>query len=138
MVKHSCVINQNMLFSLSTDIVSKYNFSCSHVKPFICPRKYVLNNLCVCPFIVTTIIAKITVSGVTIYVIAWMLQTRCMAPSLIYKVSYFFRKNIQMGVKTKQCRRCLTSHLNRIYNGLALKCRCLCNHSPANIEARDC
>ena len=28
-----------------------------------------------------------------------------------------------------QCRRCLTSHLDRTYNDHAQKCRCLCNHS---------
>ena len=80
-------------------------------------------------------------SGVTTYVIAWMLQTRSMSPSLIYKVSFPFVKlyiHVLVPVKTKQCRRCLTSHLNIIYNGHAQKCRCLCNHSPTNIEAGDC
>ena len=35
-----------------------------------------------------------------------------------------------MSVRTKQCRRCLASRLNRIYNGNVQKCHCLCNHSP--------
>ena len=39
-----------------------------------------------------------------------------------------------VSVKTKQCRRCLTSHLNRIYNGHVQKCRCLCKHSLTKIE----
>ena len=43
-----------------------------------------------------------------------------------------------MSVKIKQCRRCLTSHLNRIYNGHNQKCCRLYNHSPTNIEAGDC
>ena len=43
--------------------------------------------------------------------------------------------NKRVYVKTKQCRRCLTSHLNRILNGHAQKYRCIFNHSPTNIEA---
>ena len=39
-----------------------------------------------------------TKSGVTTYVIAWMLQIRSMAPSLIYTVSFCFRKIIQISV----------------------------------------
>ena len=39
-----------------------------------------------------------TPPGVTIYVIAWMLQTRSMAPSLIYTVSFSLRKIIQISV----------------------------------------
>ena len=42
-----------------------------------------------------------------------------------------------MSVKTKQCRRCRTSHLGRTYNDHAKKCRCLCNHSPTSSEAGD-
>ena len=38
-----------------------------------------------------------------------------------------------VSVKTKQCRRRLTSHLNRIYNGHAQKYRCLYHNSPTNI-----
>ena len=68
----------------------------------------------------------VQVSGVTTYVIAWMLQTRSVAPFLIHKVSFSLRKICKLvPAKTKQYRRCLTSHLNRIYNGHALKCRCL-------------
>ena len=37
-------------------------------------------------------------SGVTSYVIAWMLKTRSMTPSLIYKVSFSLRKIIQISV----------------------------------------
>ena len=60
------------------------------------------------------------------YVIAWMLQTRSMEPSLIYMVSFpFVTLNKLVSVKTKLCRRCLTSHLNRIYNCHAQKCYCL-------------
>ena len=59
-----------------------------------------------------------------------------MTPSFIYKVSFSLRKLYKLvSVKTKQCSRCLTSHLNRIYNGHAQKCRYLYNHSPTNIEA---
>ena len=36
--------------------------------------------------------------GVTTYVIAWMLQTHSMAPSLIYTVSFSLRKIIQISV----------------------------------------
>ena len=36
--------------------------------------------------------------GVTTYVIAWMLQTRSMAPSLIYTVSFSLRKIVQISV----------------------------------------
>ena len=42
-----------------------------------------------------------------------------------------------MSVKTKQCSRCLTFHLDRTYNDHAQKCRCLCKHSPTSIEAGD-
>ena len=42
-------------------------------------------------------------TGVTTYVIAWMLQTRSMSPSLIYKVSFPFVKLYKLvSVKTKQ------------------------------------
>ena len=76
--------------------------------------------------------------GVTTYRIAWMLQTRSMAPTLTYNVSFSLRKIMQISIcQTKQCRRCLTSHLNRIYNSHAQKFQCLCNHSPTNIEAGD-
>ena len=44
---------------------------------------------------------------------------------------------ISIIIKTKQCRRCLTSHLDRTYNDHAQKCRCLFNHSPTCIEAGD-
>ena len=37
-------------------------------------------------------------TGVTFYVIAWMLQTCSMAPSLIYMVSFSLRKFIQISV----------------------------------------
>ena len=59
-----------------------------------------------------------------------MLQTRSMAPYLIYKVSFFLLVSVCQNYK--QCRRCLTSHLNRVYNDHAQKCRCLYNHSPTN------
>ena len=53
-----------------------------------------------------------------------MLQTRSMTPSLIYKVKFSPRIIIQISVcQTKQCTRCLRSHLNRIYNGNPQKCR---------------
>ena len=39
----------------------------------------------------------ITYSGVTTYVIAWMLQTCRMAPSLIYTVSFSLCKIIQIS-----------------------------------------
>ena len=39
----------------------------------------------------------LNISGVTTYVIAWMLQTRSMAPSLIYMISFFLRKIIQIS-----------------------------------------
>ena len=41
------------------------------------------------------------------------------------------------AAKTNLCRRCLTAHLDRVYNDHAQKCRCLCNYSPTSIEARD-
>ena len=47
----------------------------------------------------------------------------------LYKVMY---------IKSKLCRRCLTSHLNRTYDGHAQKCRCIYNHSPTNIKWGDC
>ena len=76
-----------------------------------------------------------SVTEVATYVIAWMLQTHSMAPSLIYTVSFSLCKIIQeVSVKTYQSRRCLTSHLDRTYNDHAQKCRCLCNHSPTSIE----
>ena len=82
---------------------------------------------------------KIVFSGVTTYVIAWMLKTRSMMPSLIYKVSFSFVKLYKLvSVKTKEWRRCLASHLDKIYNGHAQKCRWLYNRSPTNIEAGDC
>ena len=37
-------------------------------------------------------------SGVTTYFITWMLQTRSMAPSLIYTVSFSLPKIIQISV----------------------------------------
>ena len=39
-----------------------------------------------------------TISGVTTYVIAWMLQTRSMMPSLIYKASIPLRNFLQISV----------------------------------------
>ena len=41
---------------------------------------------------------KRTYSGVTTYVIALMLQTCSMAPSLVYMVSFSLRKIIQISV----------------------------------------
>ena len=37
-----------------------------------------------------------------------------------------------MTVKTKQCRRCLTPHLDRIYNGYAQKCLTFAIIQPKN------
>ena len=41
------------------------------------------------------------VTGVTTYVIAWMLQTRSMGPSLIYTVSFSLGKITQISVCQK-------------------------------------
>ena len=59
-----------------------------------------------------------------------MLQTRSMAPSLIYTVSFFLRKIYQNT--------CL-SKLSSVGGAKdhAQKCRCLCNHSRTSIEAED-
>ena len=37
MIKHSCEINQKHVIALQTDIVSKYNFRSSYVKPYLSP-----------------------------------------------------------------------------------------------------
>ena len=66
MEKHSCGINHKYVLVLQTDLVSKYKFRSSDVKPYLSPLfarfekslNMFLNNLYVCPFDVMKIIAK--------------------------------------------------------------------------------
>ena len=53
------------------------------------------------------------------------------------KLFPFVKLYKSVSVNNKQCMRCLTSLLNRIYNGHAQKCPCLCDHSPTDIEGED-
>ena len=54
-----------------------------------------IDHLCFNPILSIGLIHK---SRVITYVIAWKLQARSLAPSLIYKVSFFIRKIIRISV----------------------------------------
>ena len=67
-----------------------------------------------------------------------MLQTRSMAPSLIYMVSFSLCKIIQISVCQNEAVQAMPNiQLGRTSNDHAQKCRCLCNHSPTSIKAGD-
>ena len=75
MVKTVVGLLKSFFLNPSTYSVSKYKFKSSDVKPYLTPHcplpiirtpLSIFNNLHVCPFIITKIIAKITVENFTL------------------------------------------------------------------------